>query len=211
MIVGQLNRSPGSIQTIGKVRDVTYGLCSVFFAGFIIAALPGNAARDPLVLAEQTAVEEVTAWVRNKLAEVTHDGRRTAPNIPALLETLESSLEPLNHHEDLPNNVINMKRKEIARLKALYADWEPINKQSDSRGEQEEPNYNQPENRGDRAEEIREVLSDHFPGMVRPRDDADRISTLLPSESVEARVLSIKRRFDFLREEINGDGALKEC
>lgn len=100
----------------------------MFFVGCITFAIPPKAGEDPLVKAEETAVGEVKTWIINRLREVTEYGRKTAPTIPTLLETLESSLGPRTRPVDDPYNVWDTKRKEIKRLKKLYADWEPIYK-----------------------------------------------------------------------------------
>ena len=132
--MGQLDRWPADIQEIARARDVTYGLFSVIFVGFITSAIPANADEDPLARMEQTAVEEVTTWITQHLAEVTQHGRKTAPAIPTLLGTLERSLgsqirrKPQSRSRWAPYTVEDIKRKEINRLKALYADWEPIYK-----------------------------------------------------------------------------------
>ena len=119
VIVGELDRWPASIQTINRVRDVTYGLFSVLFVGYITFAIPKNGAEDPLAQREEIARGEVKALVMRQLAAVTEHGRKTAPTIPILLEALEME-EPLTSN--------HMKRVEIDRLKALYVDWEPIYK-----------------------------------------------------------------------------------
>lgn len=61
---------------------------------------------------------------------VTEQGRKTAPTIPTLLETLEKanllSDARSKGPAEGPLNAENMKRIEVDRLKALYVDWEPI-------------------------------------------------------------------------------------
>jgi hypothetical protein len=124
--VGQLDRSPADIQTIFQARDVTYGLFSVFFVVCITFAIPTNTGEDPLVKREEAAVEQVTTWILRQLREATECGKKTAPTISTLLETLESSLGPQTRREDDPNRVWDTKKKEIKTLKELYVNWEPI-------------------------------------------------------------------------------------
>ncbi|KAH0537286.1 hypothetical protein FGG08_005911 [Glutinoglossum americanum] len=138
VIVGQLDRWPANTQEIFRARDVTYGLFSMFFVGFITFAIPKNAEEDPLIkrqeeqdradeAAKEAALEEVATWIIQKLGEVTEHGRKTSPTIPTLLDTLESELGPQRPHQDL-YNVWDTKKKEIHKLRELYADWEPIYK-----------------------------------------------------------------------------------
>jgi hypothetical protein len=128
--VGQLDRWPADIQDITQARDVTYGLFGMFFVGCIAFATPPNASEDPLISREYVAVEQVTTWIIHRLEQVTQHGRKTAPTISTLLEPLERSLEPQAASEEDPYSNPDTKttRKEINRLKALYADWKPIYK-----------------------------------------------------------------------------------
>ena len=94
----------------------------MFFVGFIAFATPSNASEDPLLMREYAAVEQVTTWIIHTLEHVTEHGRKTAPTMSTLLEPLETSLGLQTSSE------LKTKREEIKRLKALYADWEPIYK-----------------------------------------------------------------------------------
>jgi len=128
VIVGQLDRDPADIQDIARARDITYGLFSMFFVGFIAFATPQNSSEDPLVKTEYAAVEEVTTWIIQKLERATEHGRKTAPTMSALLQPLESILElQISNSGSCPPDA-KIKRKEVNRLKALYADWQPIYK-----------------------------------------------------------------------------------
>jgi len=123
--VGQQDRSPDDVQGIARARDITYGLFSMFFIGLIAFATPLNTSHeDPLIEREYAAVAEVTAWITHRLNQVTERGTKTAPTMSALLERLDTSLGP----EDPKNWDLKIKKKEIKRLEALYADWEPIYK-----------------------------------------------------------------------------------
>ena len=133
VIVGQLNRWPAHIQTIDRARDVTYGLFSAVFAAYAIRIVPPNTSEDALLEKEKTAVKEVAAWVVTRLEEVTEGGKRTAPSISTLLDTLESSLGPRSNSWN-PEDSSDMKREEIGRLKAIYANWEPIYKWQEGSG-----------------------------------------------------------------------------
>jgi len=133
VIVGQLDRWPAHIQKIDRARDVTYGLFSVVFAAYAIFMVPPNTSEDALLKKEETAVEEVAAWVVTQLEEVTESGKRTAPSISTLLDTLESSLGPRSNSWN-PDDSSDMKREEIGRLKAVYANWEPIYKWQEESG-----------------------------------------------------------------------------
>lgn len=130
--MGQLDRWPAGIQTINRARDVTYGLFSVLFVGYITFAIPAKGAEDPLAKREEIARGEVKALVIRQLAAVTEHGRKTAPTIQILLEALEKEVPLCNTKSKVPFEgpftANHMKRVEIDRLKALYGDWEPIYK-----------------------------------------------------------------------------------
>lgn len=130
--MGQLDRWPAGIQTINRARDLTYGLFSVLFVGYITFAIPVKGAEDPLAKREEIAREEVKTLIIERLAAVTQHGRKIAPTIPTLLEALEKTV-PLRYASSKgppegPLTPNNMKRIEIDRLKAFYVDWEPIYK-----------------------------------------------------------------------------------
>jgi hypothetical protein len=139
--VGQLDRDPENIQDISRARDITYSLFSLFFVSSIAFAVPESASGDPLVDKEIAAVDEVTRWVIQKLEEVTEYGRKTAPTMSDLLQPLEDSIESRindsSYRVPRPDPKLEMKRKEVARLKALYADWTPIYKWGGEDGDSE--------------------------------------------------------------------------
>lgn len=128
--MGQQDRSPDDVQGIARARDVTYGLFSMFFVGFIAFATPKNASEDPLIKSEYDAVQEVTTWIIQRLEQVTEHGKKTAPTMSVLLEPLEADIgpPPTSQSGIVRNPDTEIKRTEIKRLKALYADWEPIYK-----------------------------------------------------------------------------------
>lgn len=103
------------------------------FAAYAVFIVPPSTSEDALLKKEEAAVEEVAAWVVTQLEEVTEGGKRTAPSISTLLNTLESSLGPRGNSWN-PDDTSEMKRKEIGRLKAVYADWEPIYKWQEESG-----------------------------------------------------------------------------
>ena len=109
----------------------------MFIVMFMVFAMPDKGSRDPRLEMENAAVEEVTMWIIQKLDEVTEHGRKTAPTMSTLLKPLESSINAeINGNSSIrypsiapPRDPkIKIKIKEIRRLKALYADWDPIYK-----------------------------------------------------------------------------------
>jgi hypothetical protein len=113
----------------------------MFFVGFITFAIPPSGGEDPLVKKDEAAIAEVTNWIIRQLGEVTEHGRKTAPAISTLLETLNSSLgPPYSDPYDVwatKGKEQKIKRKEIRRLKALYGNWEPIYKWQGEDGDSE--------------------------------------------------------------------------
>ena len=106
------------------------------FAVLAIFIVPPNASEDPLLKQEETAVEKVVTWVVSRLEEETEGGKKTASSISSLLDTLESSLGPRSDGWD-PDNSSDMERREVGRLRAEYADWEPIYKWQEKSGNSE--------------------------------------------------------------------------
>ncbi|KAI9786206.1 MAG: hypothetical protein M1839_007616 [Geoglossum umbratile] len=119
----------------------------MIFVGFITFAIPSKAAEDPLVrrredrdraeraaredrdraerAAREAAMEEVRTWIIDKLKEATENGRRTAPTISTLLDTLRSELD-LHRPDPDPFDTCGIKTREVDRLRALYVGWEPV-------------------------------------------------------------------------------------
>lgn len=153
VISGQLARWPANLRTIFQARDTSYGIFSICFVICITIGIPTDAEkkkehRKALELrsanerrnqAEQVEREEVNSWILNELEKITDYGRKTAPTIPTLLDTLENTLMRPTRSNSLdiycgprpPDNRCNIsdtKRKEIQRLGTLYAEWKPIYK-----------------------------------------------------------------------------------
>jgi hypothetical protein len=140
IIAGQIDRHPAHLQTIYRARDVLYGFTSAIFVICIAGAIPSKTAEDPLVkekeardqakqTAQTTALEEVNNYVMAQLIEITENGKKTAPTISSILNTLESQLHaPQNPRVDDPYDIYATKMKEINALREYYAEWEPIYK-----------------------------------------------------------------------------------
>ncbi len=103
------------------------------------AVLPINRL-DPLESEDRIAREEVMAWLNDHIISSSENGKKTAPTIVSLLETLEGILKPPTESRSTRSttstgstsdraSIINrIKIDEIKRLKELYKDWEPIYK-----------------------------------------------------------------------------------
>jgi hypothetical protein len=137
VIVGQLDRSPGSIRSIARARDVTYGLFSLLFVGIITFALVIDPRSNPLLEAERRVAESVRHNVLLELKTSTEDGRITAPTLPVILEKVQKDLRTSLR------GGYGFVCKEIKDLRTKYADWTPIEKQPNDFKRQASENSNE--------------------------------------------------------------------
>jgi hypothetical protein len=130
VIVGKLDMSPAHLQAIHRARDITYGLFTVIFGGLICFALPKMSDKDPLLLKEIMAMQDVKARVMQRIDHSTDHGQKTAPKMNALLGKLEEEiLESLNE-EGFQGDRLAMEAelREVQLLRKLYRGWRPIYK-----------------------------------------------------------------------------------
>ena len=134
VIVGQLNWFLGQrsthLQAIYRARDATYGLFSLILVFFILWALPKKGVEDPFLEKEKIAMQEVSDWVIAKLSAVTEDGKKTAPKIDELFDSLKKDLKRTLKQDDtqVDSRLIKMKLREVKSLRKIYSGWQPIYK-----------------------------------------------------------------------------------
>lgn len=136
-ILGFLDGWARNLTTIYLVRDISYGVFSTIFVVFVTFAVPTQKGFiDPLVkekddkyqaekTAKQAARQRVRDWINPKIEEMTEFGKKTAPTMDVLLTLLESEIGgwvPMND----PYDTLEEMRLEIAGLREVHKDWEPI-------------------------------------------------------------------------------------
>jgi len=152
VIAGQLDRTVVDIHKTATARDVTYGLFTIPFVAFMAIATPSNSKDDTLVSMKDGVEEETRTWIVQTLSEMTQNGTKTAPAFTSLLDTLKTETEsdgnflgrfnpppPPGRDLFIRQEMAKMKLSYIAKLRARFADWEPINRWQGASPAVEEP------------------------------------------------------------------------
>ncbi|KAI0127155.1 hypothetical protein BJ170DRAFT_364280 [Xylariales sp. AK1849] len=136
IIVGQLDRWPADILSVYAAREMTYSIGTILFAVCVPHSIPYKKSTDPLVEREKdsqerkavawlAAEDDVRSWLFQEMVKVTESGTKTAPTVSTLLGGLEDKLDTHDSDDD-EYEILAVKRREIVRLRDLYADWQPI-------------------------------------------------------------------------------------
>ncbi|CZR59674.1 uncharacterized protein PAC_09568 [Phialocephala subalpina] len=127
VIAGQLDRAHRHIFDTQRARDVMYGLFSIYLVWVVAFAVPEKGKEDPLVEKDCSAVAEIKRLIEEKIAEVTDGGKNTAPTMASVLNGIEATLKAQTVPAEGQQEYF-MKLNEIARLRKLYGNWEPVYK-----------------------------------------------------------------------------------
>lgn len=127
VIAGQLDRDRRDVFDTQRARDVMYGLCSIYLVWAVAFAVPEKGIEDPLVEKDHSAVAEIKRLIEEKIAEATDGGKNTAPTMSSVLDGIEKTLKAQTVPAEGQQEYY-MKLNEIARLRKLYGNWEPVYK-----------------------------------------------------------------------------------
>ncbi|KAF8862361.1 hypothetical protein BDZ45DRAFT_799177 [Acephala macrosclerotiorum] len=127
VIAGQLDQDRGKVFDTQRARDVMYGLCSIYLVWAVAFVVPEKGKEDPLVEKDRSAVAEIKRLIEEKIAEVTDGGKNTAPTMSSVLNGIETTLKAQTVPAEGQQEYF-MKLNEIARLRKLYGNWEPVYK-----------------------------------------------------------------------------------
>jgi hypothetical protein len=137
VLLSLIDRWAKHLTLIYFARDIVYASLSALLVSGLVIAVPGDPNFvDPLIkekydqyqaeqAAKQTARQRIRDWINPKIEDLTKNGTKTAPTMDVLLNLLESEIDgwvPVND----PYGTIEDMRFEIAGLREIHKDWEPI-------------------------------------------------------------------------------------